>query len=110
MTKSEIMSNKTIKKNIREMMEGLGYRLIEPMITSPCDRFASKSNKYTFEFWYPVTNSDRRIAIKMSLVGNHSDVLTYKTEIYKDAPVYTLEKKIKWYEDAMDTCLYRLSL
>lgn len=110
MTKGEIISNKTIKKNIREMMERLGYRLTEAMITSPCDRFASKSNKYIFEFWYPVTDSDRRIVIKMSLVGNHSDVLTYKTDIYKATPVHTLENKIRGYENAMDTCLYRLSL
>lgn len=105
MTKGDVLFLKQMKSDIRLMMNELGYRNTDGYIASPCDRFLSKENKYSFEFWYPVDMSDRTIKLKMTIVGYRGCVLTYTTNLSTGTPLSVIMRLIKGFEDMMDRCI-----
>lgn len=105
MKKRDMINLKTLKKTVQDTMNDLGYRLTDPLISSPCDRFFSNERKYSFEFWYPVTGDDHTIRLKMSVVGNHSEVLTFLTNLSLIPRLRLDGTRIKSFEDAMDRAL-----
>lgn len=105
MEKRDMINLKTLKKTVRDTMDDAGYRLIDPLISFPCDRFFSDERKYSFEFWYPVIGDDHTIRLKMSVVGNHSEVLTFLTNLSLLPKLHLGRTRIKSFEDAMDRAL-----
>lgn len=105
MKKRDMINLKTLKKTVQDTMNDVGYRLTDPLISSPCDRFSSNERKYSFEFWYPVAGDDRTIRLKMSVVGNHSEVLTFLTNLSLLPRLHLDRTRIKSFEDAMDRAL-----
>lgn len=105
MKKGDIMFLKQMKSDIRLMMNELGYSKPDGYISSPCDRFLSRENKYSFEFWYPLDVSDHTIKLKMTIVGHHGCVLTYTTNLFTGTPLSVIMSRIKNFEDMMDRCI-----
>ena len=105
MRKRDMINLKILKKTVQDTMNDAGYRLTDPLISSPCDRFSSNECKYSFEFWYPVAGDDRTIRLKMSVVGNHSEVLTFLTNLSLLPRLHLDRTRIKSFEDAMDRAL-----
>lgn len=105
MRKRDMINLKTLKKTVRDTMNDAGYRHIGPLISSTCDRFFSNEREYSFEFWYPVAGDDHTIKLKMSVVGNHSEVLTFLTSLSLTPQLRLDRTRIKSFEDAMDRAL-----